>query len=232
MNGTLAVLGTSILFELAPVATALLVRRRLTLPLRLVAACFAVMFLQDAAGWWMAERNVNNMWVSHVGTPLQTLLLLFALGEWQTGATARRSVRLAALGFLLLWGVLLLGVEDASAFSRFTQPLQAILVVSVAAWTMVRRTVTTFEAPVSQPWFWVCAGLLLYFGTGAVLGPVSNILVRTSPELVLTAYLVKAVVNIVAYLLVAKGVLCSLPTGSSGGFWRQPRSSPSSSPPP
>lgn len=207
-------------------------RRRLTTALRLVALCFAVMFVQDAAGWWMAERNIGNLWVSHVGTPLQTLLLLFALAEWQTGESERRAVRFAAVGFLLVYLVLVAAVEDPRAFSRFARPLQAILVVSVAAWTMVRRTVTTFESPLAAPWFWVSAGLLLYFGSGAVLGPVSNLLMRTSPDLVRIAYVVKALVNIVAYLLVARGILCSQPSGSSGGSWGPPASSPSSSAPP
>lgn len=190
------------------------------------------MFVQDAAGWWMAERDINNLWVAHVGTPLQTLLLLFALAEWQTGETGRRAVRFAALGFLLLWGILLAAVEDPRAFSRFAQPLQAILLVSVAAWTMVRRTVLTFEAPLAEPWFWVCAGLLLYFGSGAVLGPVSNLLLRSDPGLVRIAYVAKAVINVAAYLLVTRGVLCSLPSGNSGGSSSRRLSSPSSSGPP
>ena len=206
-------------------------RRRLTPALRLVAACFVVMFVQDAAGWWMAEREINNLWIGHIGRPLQTLLLLLAFAEWQTGETGRRAVRFAGVGFVLLW-FLLLAVEDPRTFSRFSQPLQAILVVSVAAWTLVRRTVRTFEAPLAEPWFWICAALLLYFGSGAVLGPVSNLLLRSQPELVRIAYLAKAVINIVAYLLVARGILCSQPSGSSGGSWSRPASSPSSSAPP
>lgn len=232
MRPALIVLGVSVLFELAPVAAGYRCGRALPRPLRLVALCFAVMFVQDAVGWWMAENDVNNLLVSHVGTPLQTLLLLFALADWQAGETGRRAVRIAAIGFLAVWGILLVAVEDPRAFSRFTQPLQAILIVSVAAWTMVQRTVRSFESPLEEPWFWVTSGLLLYFGTGAVLGPVSNLLVRTAPELVMTAYVGKAVVNIVAYLLVARGMLCRLPSGSSGGSSWPPASSPSSSHPP
>lgn len=222
----------SIVLELAPVTAAVVVRRRLTRALRLVAVCFVVMFVQDAAGWWMAERDLSNLWVSNIGTPVQTLLFLFALGEWQTGETERRAVRFAGLGFVLLWGALLAGFEDPRTFSRFGQPLQAILVVSVAAWTMVRRTIRTLEAPLAEPWFWVCAGLLLYFGSGAVLAPVAHVLLRSNPDQVRIAYVGKAVINIVAYLLVARGVLCSLPSGNSGGFWSRPRSSRSSSAPP
>ncbi len=232
MSAALIVLGASVLFELAPTVAAVAAERTLSRPLRLVAACFAVMFLQDAIGWWMADRGINNLWLSHVGTPLQTLLLLLALAHWQMGETERRAVRIVAPVFLVLWGILLVAVEAPRTFSRFTQPLQAILIVAIAAWTMIRRTTRTFEAPAAEPWFWVTSGLLLYFGTGAVLSPVSNLLVRTAPDLVMAAHVGKAVVNIVAYLLVARGMLCRLTSGSSGGSSWPPASSPSSSPPP
>lgn len=232
MTFVLAVMGLSILFELAPVAAALAQRDVLYRALRLVAACFALMFLQDAASWWMAERGINNHWLSHVGTPLQTLLLLFALAEWQLGQTGRRAVQLAAAGFVLLWGGLIVALENPLTFSLFTQPLQAILVVCVAAWTMVRRLARTLDTPLAEPWFWIISGLLLYFGTGVVLSPVSNLLMRSAPDLIVTAYVAKAVVNIVAYLLVARGMLCRMPSGSSGGSSWPPVSSPSSSPPP
>lgn len=218
--------------QLAPVAAAAAVRRRLTPALRLVAICFLMMFVQDAVGWWMAERGVNNLALGNIGRPLQTLLLLFALAEWQTGETGRRAVRFAAVGFLLLGGVLLTSFEDPRTFSRFSQPLQAILVIAVASWTVVRRTARTFESPQAEPWFWVCAGLLLYFGSGVVIGPVNNLLLRSQPEVVRITILAKAVVNIVAYLLVARGVLCSQPNGRSGGSWSRPASPPSFSAPP
>lgn len=229
MGAALVIFAISILFELAPVAAAAWRRRALTRPLRLVAACFGLMFVQDVAGWWMAERDINNLWLSHVATPVQTLLLLFALAEWETSETGHRAVRFAGLGFLGAWGVLLLAVEDPLAFSRFTQPLQAILVVSVAAWTLVQRTARTFETPLAEPWFWVCSGLLLYFGTGVVLSPVANVLMHSAPDRLLMAHEAKAIINIVAYLLVARGMLCRLPSGSSGGSSSLQASSPSSS---
>lgn len=229
-----ALLVVSTLFELAPVVAAARrgPPRALPVPLRLIALCFAAMFLQDVALWWLSSRREPNLWLTYFGFPVQTALLLAALASWQVRPVERRAVRMAAVGFVVVWAVLMARVEDTSVHSRFADPLQTLSVVSVAAWTMVRRSISTMESPPEEPWFWVTSGLLLYFGSGAVLGPVSNLLFRTRPDLVLTAYNAKAVVNIVAYLLIARGMLCRVPNGTSGGSSSPPASSSSSSPPP
>ncbi|HEU4700670.1 MAG TPA: hypothetical protein VFS40_15910 [Gemmatimonadales bacterium] len=229
-----ALLVASTLCELAPVAAALRWRplRVLPAPRRLVVLCFLLMFLEDALLWWTARHQGNNLWLGYLAAPVQTTLLLFALAWWQTGAVERRAVRLAAVGFVGLWILLVLGLEDTGTFSRFAAPLRALLVVAVAAWTLVRRSTRTLESPTEEAWFWVATGLLLYFGTGVVLDPVSRLLLRTAPHLVLAAHVAKAGINIVTYFLVARGMLCRLPSGSSGGSSWPPASSPSSSAPP
>ena len=226
-----ALLVTVTVLELAPVAAALRWRPLRLLPpaQRLVALCFALMFLQDVTMAVLASQGRNNQWVNYLGAPVQTVLFLLALAHWQIGGVERRAVRLAAAGFVVVWALLMLGAEDLRDFSRFASPLRALLVVTVAAWTMVRRSTRTMEMPASEAWFWVCAGLLLYFGSGAVLGPVSSILYRSAPHLVLAAHNTKSVINIFAYLLVAWGMLCRLPSGSSGGSSWPPAPSPSSS---
>lgn len=226
-----AVLVASTLLELAPVVAALRMRPfgALPAPRRLVALCFAVMFVQDALLWWIGMQGRNNLWLTYFGVPIQTTLLLAAYAHWQAGPVARRAVRLAAIAFVAIWALLVAGFEDTQAFSRFTSPLQALLVVAVVAWTLVRCAARAVEPLAGEDWFWISAGLLVYFGTGVVLGPVSNLLLEHAPHLVRAAHLAKVVVNIVAYLLVAWGMLCKLPTGRSGGSSSPPASSRSSS---
>jgi hypothetical protein len=229
-----ALLVASTLCELAPAVAVLRWRPlgALPAPRRLVALCYVVMFLEDALLWWIGRHQGNNLWLAYLAAPIQTTLLLLALAWWQTGEVERRAVRLAAAGFVVLWALLVLALEDTHTFSRFASPLRSLLVVAVAAWTLVRRSIRTLESPTEEPWFWVSAGLLLYFGTGVVLDPVSKLLLRTAPHLVLAAHVTKAGVNIVTYFLVARGMLCRLPSGSSGGSSSPPASSDSSSAPP
>lgn len=225
------VLVASTIVELAPVAAGVYSRVRGRLPPahRLLACCFGFMFVQDAALWWIGVRGDNNLWIGHLGTPVQTLLLLAALAHWQLSQVEARTMRIAAAGFVVVWALLALRVEDIHMFSRIASPLRALLVVAVAAWTILRRSTGTLESPTSEAWFWASTGLLLYFGSGAILGPVSSLLYSRAPNLIETAYYTKAAINIAAYLLVARGMLCRVPSGSSGGFSSPPASYLSSS---
>lgn len=210
-------------------AAALLVRRTLTPPLGLVALCFVVMFAQDTALWTLAEHRVNNLWLLHAGIPVQTALVLGAYSYWQVGELERLTLRFAIVGFLLVWMVLFVWFEEPRAFSRFSKPLQAVLLVSVSAWTLVRRAHESLEPLVRADWFWVTSGLLGYFAVGAVLSPVSHLLMQSAPDLVVKAFLGKAAFSILVYLAIARGILCRMPLETSGGFSSPLPSSPSSS---
>lgn len=232
MSAVYLLLATSIVVELVPVVVALRRRGRLPRPLLLVAICFAVMFAQDVVMWWMAERRQNNLWLTYFGVVVRVSLLLPALAHWQVTETERRAVRLAAVAFLPVWLVLFLVAEDPRSFSRFIHPIEALLLVAVAAGTLVRRSTQTLESPTAEPWFWIGSGLLLYYGPGVVLSPASRLLLMSSPELMMMAYNTKIAISIVAYLLVARGMSCLQPSRSSGGSSSPPVSSASSSPAP
>jgi hypothetical protein len=222
----------SILVELAPVLAAAYVGRALTRPLFLVALCWLLMFGQDVAMWWMATHGVHNLWLSHLGIPVRATLLLFAFTAWQTDELSRVALRIANAGFFVLWLVLYLLFEDPTGFSRFASPIHAILLVAVSAYTIVRRSQQSLVPALESDWFWVGAGVLLYFAASVVISPVSRLLMVSAPELVIQAVYVKAIIYIVAYLLIARGVLCLLPLRTSGGYSSPALSSPSSSPPP
>lgn len=225
------ILIVSIFFELAPVIAAVRARRTLSPALALVALCFLLMFVQDVAMWRLAQLRVNNLWLVHLGVPVQTGLLLAAFSHWQREEVERLTLRIALLGFLLIWAGLFL-VEEPDSFTQFSGPLRSVLLVTVSAWTLIRRSQET-TAPVARAdWFWISTALLLYFATSALINPVSRVLMESAPHLVQQAFLTKATFNICLYLLVARGILCRMPLESSGGFWSPRPSSRSSSPPP
>ena len=62
--------------------------------------------------------------------------------------------------------------------------------------------------PLTQDWFWICAGVALYFGAWSAIGPLSLLLVSSAPALLARAYEVTAVVEICAMLAIARGMAC------------------------
>lgn len=215
----------SIVAEGLPVAAA--VATRTPVPARRwLAIAFGSWILQDVALWWTAVRHMNNHWIIHIGNPVTTVLFLLAYGWWMEDPIRQRALRIAAGAYVFVWAILFLTVEDVGTFSQYTGPLQALVLMLVCAYALV-RAVGAQPAPVwRHDVFWVSIGLLLDFGTGLLLTPVSGMLTEAHPSLVLNALAGKDAINILAYLLVTIGMLCP-PSPSSIGVFSSRLVSPS-----
>ena len=208
---------SSILAEALPVAVAVATRTR-DPARRWIAIAFGSWVLQDLALWWTAVRHLNNHWIIHVGNPVTTVLFLLAYSWWMEGPVGQRALRIAAGAYVVVWAILFLTVEDPNTFSQYTGPLQALVLMLVAAWALMRAA-GAGPAPVwRRDVFWISIGLLFDLGTGLLLYPVSGMLAQTQAARVLHALAGKDAINIVAYLLVTTGMLCPPSPSSIGDF--------------
>jgi hypothetical protein len=162
--------------------------------------------------------------VAHVGEPLQTALILCAFSFWQRHEVARLALRVSVPLVLMLWLTLAIGFENASQFSRFTAPFQSILLVAVAAYTVVSLAAVATDPLPNHDWFWFGVGVMLYYGTYAIIEPLSQLLIPSAPGRVWTIFEVRAGVAIVVNLLYLKGMLCRVSPPSFGGFSSRPPS--------
>jgi hypothetical protein len=223
----------AIFSQLLPLFAGLHVGRSLPKALRFVVLVFVIWFAQDCVMWWLAKQlHRNNLWVGHVMRPVWTGLLLWAFSLWQKGDVARMAFRLAIPFYGVAWLALQLLVERADRFSKYASPLSAMLLVCVAAYTLVAESLRAEEPVWRTDWLWVSVGMLLKFCGVVVLMPLSNLML-TSPEDLRFMYQLYGASSVVATLFVTGGVLCARPHPSSGGSswprlsWR-PFSSPRS----
>jgi len=186
----------------------------------------------DAVSLWLALRQQNNHWVSYLAAPLEVSTLLLALSCWQPSVAGRRVLCSAAIAFVAADVLLVGSVENVKTFSLLRGPIESILIVVASLATLLVLIRQEQGSLLQRDWFWICAGLALRYGAGAALDPLGRVLVGNSPEVVASVLNVKAVVNVVSNLLIARGVWCPiLPQRSYGPS--PPVSSPSlsSSPP-
>ena len=215
------IINASILAESLPVAAAIATRTR-DPARRWMAVAFASWVLQDLALWVTAVRHLNNHWIIHIGNPITTVLFLLAYVWWMEDPVRQRALRIAAGAYVVVWAILFLTVENVTTFSQYTGPLQALVLMLVCAYAVV-RAVGSGPAPVwRRDVFWISIGLLLEFGTGLLMAPVSGMLEPVHPWLVQTALAGKDAVNILAYLLVTMGMLCPPSPLSIGDFSSRP----------
>ena len=177
-----------------------------------VLAWCAVLVAVDAASLWFASRDVHNLWLWYWLTPAGGAMVLWALSLWQRGEVARLAFRLAIVPFLVAWSVLTLAVEDTSAFSRAAGPMAKLVGLGAAAFTLLTRSHSASGSLLRHDWFWVSAGMALYFGVSSTLGPLSALLIGSSPRLLDQAYQLKSLLDVLAFLFIARGVTCKVAT--------------------
>ena len=198
----------SALSEAAPLVAALVARRPVRGARAWVLVWCALLVCESGIQLWLALKGVHNLWLEYCFTPVAGATVLWALSFWQTSDVARLTMRLAIVPFLVVWASLTIFFENTSFFSRAADSLANLVGLYAAAYTLIARSRTATGDLLRQDWFWVSAGMALYLGTFSMIGPLSALLVGSDPVLMLQAYQFEAILAIVAFLSIARGMTC------------------------
>ena len=192
-------------------------------PRRWVVAWCSLAVAVDLVSLVLARHGVNNHWTTYVALPLRGLLVLLALAGWQRLDLARHTLLAAIPVYVAMCAVLFVVVERADTYSAISEPVYTLLGMVGALFTLLTRSMEESRPLVRQEWFWICGGLLLFFGSNAAYHPFARIALSTRPDLVLSALVVRSLAEIVAFAAITIGVLC--PTSSPSGASTSPASS-------
>ena len=200
-----------------PAIAALRHGRNLPTARRWIVAWGLAGLLIDGLQLYLSRRGQNNHWLSYVGAPVLALTALMALSSWHESPGLRRTLRGAAYLFVFAVVVLVAFVESVSTFSLLRGPIESLLIVAASLGTLLVLIRQEQGSLLQRDWFWICTGLALRYGGAVALDPLARLLIGDSQPVVLSALKVKAVVDMAAYLLIARGVWCPvLPQPSSG----------------
>ena len=173
--------------------------------------------LIDGVQLFLGRRGQNNHWLSYIGAPVLAFAALMALSSWHQSPALRRMLRGAGYLFVLAVVGLVAFVERVSTFSLLRGPIESLLIVAASLGTLLLLVRQEQGSLLQRDWFWICSGLALRYGAAVALDPLARLLIGDSQQVVLSALKVKAVVDLAAYLLIARGVWCPvLPQPSSG----------------
>jgi len=210
-----------------PPLAVLLLRRRPSGAAAWILAWSVLLATEEAAAMWLASRGINNHWLDYTAMPAAGALMLWALSLWQTRPTPRLAMRVAIPIYLAIWTLFVAAFENTRTFSTSALPLASVLGLAAAAYTLVARSLDEAEGLARQDWFWTCGGLALYFGSASMLGPLATLL-GGNHALLESALELKSVVDVVAFLAIARGITCRTQAKPSGAC-SSPASSPSAS---
>jgi hypothetical protein len=198
--------------QVAPLVAAAVARRPVRGGRAWTLVWCAILLTIDLASLWLGRHSVSNIAIVNILSPACLAIVLWALSDWQHTELARLTLRVAIVPFLASWGVLTYALEDTSTFSRVADPLASLVGLGAAAFTLVARSYSATGSLLRQDWFWVCGGMVIYFGSAAMLQPLSALLLGSARELFVRAYEVKSVIDVFAFLAIARGVTCPAAT--------------------
>jgi Flp pilus assembly protein TadB len=166
----------------------------------------------DLVGASFAVRGLNNLWLEYILMPVSVSLALWTLSYWQGAELWRLTFRIAIAPLLLAWGILTLVVDNTNSFSNAAEPTVKLVTLAAAAFTLLAGSLSRRGDLLRQDWFWFSAGMALYFGSGATLGPVSALFEGRDTHLLMVVFASWSLIGSLAFLLIAKGMACPPPT--------------------
>ncbi|MCI0707457.1 MAG: hypothetical protein L0Y80_08250 [Ignavibacteriae bacterium] len=157
----------------------------------------------------LAVQGINNLWVIHLSTLLQYSLLTWLFSFWHTART-RKLLLLSIPIFFSIWLIVFLGFESISAFSSYTRPLQALLLISFSCYTLFIINKDETKPIFSTPAFWAASGTLIYFTGTMILFALSNILLKESAEMLRMLWApIQSTSVIVSHVCFAGAFICA-----------------------
>jgi hypothetical protein len=198
--------------QLVPLVAALLARRRPSPAAAWTLAWCATLVAVDASALAIGWSGHRNLFLPYLTAPLSTALVLWALSLWHRAELPRLTIRFTIIPFLVACGVLTFALENTSSFSSVVGPLASLVGLAAAAFTLVARSHRDAGRPLGRDWFWICGGMVLYFGAATMMHPLAALLLGGSRDLLVRAYEVKSTLDVAAFLLIARGVACRAET--------------------
>lgn len=115
-----------------------------------------------ALSLWGPRVGGANHWISHFSALVSVLTLVPGLAWWPTSRRQREFWIWVTAGFVVVWALLVGGVEDRASFSQLGYSLYALVVLAVALWVLLAKSLETTLPLHRQGWFWMTAGIGAY----------------------------------------------------------------------
>ncbi|MBK6485268.1 MAG: hypothetical protein IPF98_00035 [Gemmatimonadetes bacterium] len=190
--------------------------RRTTVARQWIALWCVAFFLSDALQLILSMAFGTNLWVFIYISPVEDALLLWALSHWQTRPVTRMALRIAIPLVIASYVVIAIIAGELESYKTFSGPFRALMIMTWTAFTVVTNIATAPERVWARDWLWTCLGVLLYFGMFVVTEPIIAAMPRDQVENMFRVYNVRAIGDVVAFILIWRGMRCPLPSNSSG----------------
>jgi hypothetical protein len=145
----------------------------------------------------------SNIWVFHLITLIEYVMLSYMFSFWQRVPAIRRTILGSIPVFALIWLFAKLSIENFSHLDNYTMVLSSVLLTGISSYTLLSLLgEETIPALSRTPQFWVATGVLIYYA--------GNLFMFALPES-LNYWFIHNLISSLSNLLYLGGFLCLLP---------------------
>ena len=213
----IAVISAAIAAQLLPALAVASLPRPVPPARRWIAIWAGIFFVSDISQFVIARLSGSNLWFFLIANPVEDAALLMAYSYWQVRPVMRLGFRIAIPLLALVTLAIAIGLGEVNSFKAVSSPFRLLLLTSAVAYTLVVRTAQEEGRIGMRDWLWTSLGVILYLAAYVVVDPVTRALYPRSEELSRLVYVVKAAVDVGAYLMVWKGMRCPVEETASSG---------------
>lgn len=204
------VVSAAISAQLLPVLAVLSLERPVPRARHWIAIWATIFFVSDLTQMSITQFTSadSNLWFFLISHPIEDAALLMAFSYWQLRPVMRLTFRTAIPLLAIATLAIALAFGEANTFKANSSPFRLLLISAAVAYTLVARTASEDDRIWDRDWLWTSLGVLLYYSANVVVDPVSAMIYPQSPSLARMVYVVKAAFDVLAYLMVWKGMRC------------------------
>jgi hypothetical protein len=163
----------------------------------------------------LAMNGYWNLWLLHLYTILETVLLLFFFIQLANNRKSKIVLWTLLVAFPLACIINWMFFQNASNFNTYTRSVEAVLIIGAAAYYWLSSSKENIDIPwTDNPLNWIVSGLLLYFAGALFLFLFSNYLEvvhKTKPDdpVYYIIWLIHGCFVVVMYILFGIGFIKS-----------------------
>jgi hypothetical protein len=179
-----------------------------TIQQRLISVLLIVTALSAIASIWMALHGIRNLWMGHISTLIEYVLILSTYYLWKPKTITRRVLIIGIIAFIFLWIVSKFTFESLYQPDSYTSVIAKIIEIITAALVLFDVLGDTDAVVKADARVWVSSGVIIYSSGTLFLFALFNMMLDSSPELIKILWPINWILTIVFTLLLARGIWC------------------------
>jgi hypothetical protein len=157
---------------------------------------------------YLALRNVNNLWLTHIFTVIELLCFLFMVSRWQSNPSISWWSSVAFWAFIVVWIACKLGLESWSGFDSYTAPVEKMILMVFATLALLKVSSDNNTLVFAKASFWVLAGILVYCTGSLMLFAAGNSMLQLNRDAAIRVWSTYWMVGCVSNLAYIGALLC------------------------